>query len=41
MAGRTWLKPHYVATDYDPVTKELLPGSMAPGMYVEDEQTFD
>ncbi|WP_210247781.1 hypothetical protein [Methylobacterium sp. WL18] len=41
MMGRTWLKPHYVASDLDPVTKAVLPGSMPPGMYVEDAATFD
>ena len=32
-----WHKPAYLPTDYDPVTHELLPGAMPPGIYCGDE----
>ncbi|KQP90785.1 hypothetical protein [Methylobacterium sp. Leaf117] len=39
--GKTWFKPNYVPSDLDPVTKAVMPGVLAPGMYAEDEATFD
>lgn len=39
--GTVWLKKRYLPSDYDPLTHELVPGAIAPGLYCEDETSFD
>lgn len=35
-----WHKPAYLPSDRDPVTGDLLPGALPPGLYCEDEEAF-
>ena len=39
--GKTWHKPHYMKSDLDPTTGVPRPGTLAPGLYCEDEATLD
>lgn len=35
-----WKKDAYLESDRDPMTREILPGAIPPGIYCEDEAAF-
>ncbi|TXM72176.1 hypothetical protein FV226_13180 [Methylobacterium sp. WL12] len=38
--GTIWLKERYAPEDRHPVTRELVPGAIPPGLYCEDLEGF-